>query len=199
MGELVFYDALASGNTYKVRLLLAQLGRPHRAVRLDLPAGEVKAPAFRQQNPLGRVPFIVDGDFKLAESGAILLWLARGTPLLPDDPRDQARVHQWLFFEQSQLAVNVGLQRWMKRWMPDAPERPTIQGFIRPRADTALADLDAHLAGAEFLVGDRYSVADIACFAYAHLAFGEGHDEARFPQVARWVGRVRRTPGFIAM
>src|SRR5256885_5924776 len=111
---LLFYDAHFSGNTYKVRLLLSQLRLPHEVVRLDLLRGEVRTPEFRKQNPFGRVPFIVDDGFALAESNAILLWLARGTPLLPADAREQALVQQWMFFEQNQVELSIGLPRLWK-------------------------------------------------------------------------------------
>src|SRR6266581_1688837 len=100
---LVFYDAAYSGNTWKVRLLLKQLALPHSTVWLDIFKGEVRTPDFRGRNPFGRVPYVVDGDFGLAESNAILLYLARGSRLLPSDARAQALVQQWMFFEQNQL------------------------------------------------------------------------------------------------
>ena len=101
--DLVLYDAKISGNSYKVRLLLAQLGLPYRLVPLDILKGESRTAEFRRVNPFGRVPFLVDDGFGLAESNAILLHLARGTPLLPEAARELALVHQWMFFEQNQL------------------------------------------------------------------------------------------------
>src|SRR4051794_10129238 len=106
---LVFYDAPVSGNTYKVRLLLKQLALPHETVRLDIVGGAVRAKEFRKVNPFGRVPFIVDGAFGLGESNAILLYLARGSPLLPAGAQEQALVQQWMFFEQNQVELAIGL------------------------------------------------------------------------------------------
>ena len=105
---LTFYDAPISGNTYKVRLLLEQLAIPHETVRLDIAGGAVRAPEYRKINPFGRVPFIADGGFGLAESNAILLYLARGTRLLPADPQQTALVQQWMFFEQNQVELAIG-------------------------------------------------------------------------------------------
>src|SRR2546423_4343010 len=105
---LTFYDAPISGNTYKVRLLLGQLAIPHEVVRLDIVNGAVRTPEYRKVNPFGRVPFIVEDGFALAESNAILLYLARGSRLLPEDARSQALVQQWMFFEQNQVELSIG-------------------------------------------------------------------------------------------
>src|SRR5437764_585638 len=108
---LIFYDAPVSGNTYKVRLLLAQLHKPHEVLRLDIVGGEVRKPEYRKINPFGRVPFIVDDGFGLGESNAILLHLARGTRLLPPGEQEQALVQQWMFYEQNQVETAIGLPR----------------------------------------------------------------------------------------
>src|SRR5256885_7700979 len=108
---LTFYDAPISGNTYKVRLLLGQLAIPHEVVRLDIAGGAVRTKDFRKVNPFGRVPFIVEDGFALAESNAILLYLARGSKLLPADVRAQVVVQQWMFFEQNQVETALGLPR----------------------------------------------------------------------------------------
>src|SRR5512140_3340623 len=105
---LLFYDAPYSGNHCKVRVLPARLGLAHENVRLDLFKGEVRTAEFRAKNPFGRVPYIVEDEFALAESNAILLYLARGSRLLPDDPRKQALIQQWMFFEQNQVELNIG-------------------------------------------------------------------------------------------
>src|SRR5438105_1641116 len=140
---LLFYDAHFSGNTYKVRLLLSQLRLPHEVVRLDLLRGEVRTPEFRKQNPFGRVPFVVDGEFALAESNAILLWLSRGTPLLPADERQQALVQQWMFFEQNQLELSVGIPRLARKIDLGLPREVLEWHF--PRAVAALKVLERHL------------------------------------------------------
>ena len=194
---LLFYDAHFSGNTYKVRLLLSQLRLPHEVVRLDLLRGEVRTPEFRKQNPFGRVPFVVDGEFALAESNAILLWLSRGTPLLPADERQQALVQQWMFFEQNQLELSVGIPRLARKIDLGLPREVLEWHF--PRAVAALKVLERHLASRSWLVGDACSVADLALFAYAHLAPEAGHDLSALPAVSAWLQRVREQPGWIAM
>jgi len=194
---LVFYDAAYSGNTWKVRLLLKQLELPHSTVQLDLFKGEVRTPGFRGRNPFGRVPFIVDGDFALAESNAILLYLARASRLLPADARAQSLVHQWMFFEQNQVELNIGLPRLFRRTQPAEAER--LDSYFRPRAVSALKVLERHLASREWLVGSAYSVADIALCAYTQLAPEAGHDLAAYPAVSAWLSRVRAQPGFFAL
>ena len=194
---LVFYDSPVSANTYKVRLLLAQLGRPHQVVRLDLVRGEVRTPDFRRRNPFGRVPFIEDDGFGLGESNAILLYLARGTPLLPADPRGQAQVQQWMFFEQNQSESAIGLPRIWKKLSMAVPQ--AVFEHYAPRAVSALKVLERHLSGRKWLVGEAYSVADIALFAYTHLAPEAGHDLKQYPSVSAWLQRVRDQPGWFAM
>jgi glutathione S-transferase len=190
---LVFYDAAYSGNTWKVRLLLKQLAIPHEVVKLDLFKGEARTPEFRKRNPFGRVPFITDGDFTLSESNAILLYLARGSRLLPDDPH----VHEWMFFEQNQVELSIGLPRI---WKLLGMEQPApLWEHYKPRAVAGLKVLERHLAQHRWLAGDAYSVADISLFAYTHLAPDAGHDLSQFPAVSAWLQWFREQPGWFAM
>ena len=194
---LTFYDAPISGNTYKVRLLLKQLAIPHEVVRMDIAGGAVRTPEYRKVNPFGRVPFIVEDGFGLAESNAILLYLARGSPLLPSEARAQALVQQWMFFEQNQLELSVGLPRVWKLYGIEQP--PPVLEHYKPRAVASLKVLERHLAQRKWFVGEAYSVADLALFAYAHLAPAAGHDLSQFPAVSAWLQRVREQPGWFAM
>ena len=194
---LTFYDAPISGNTYKVRLLLAQLAIPHEVVRLDIAGGAVRTPEYRKINPFGRVPFIVEDGFGLAESNAILLYLSRGSPLLPSDARAQALVQQWMFFEQNQVETPIGVPRVWKLFNIEQP--PALWEHYKPRAVAALKVLERHLAQRRWFVGEAYSVADIAMFAYSHLAPVAGHDLAQFPALSAWQQRVREQPGWFAL
>jgi glutathione S-transferase len=194
---LVFYDADVSGNTWKVRLLLKQLSIPHQTVKLDIVGGAVRAKEFRATNPFGRVPFIVDGAFSLAESNAILLYLARGSRLLPEDVRAQALVHQWMFFEQNQVELSIGLPRVWKKLGVEQPG--AVLEHYAPRATSALRVLDRHLTGRDWMVGQGYSVADIALFAYTQMAPEAGHDLAGYPAVVAWLERVRKQPGWFPL
>src|SRR2546428_11222207 len=149
---LTFYDAPVSGNTYKVRLLLRQLAIPHEAVRLDIVGGEVRAKEFRKVNPFGRVPFIVEDGFALAESNAILLYLGRGWRLRPGDVRAQGLVQQWMFFEQNQVETALGLPRLWRKF--GVEQDPALFEHYRPRAVAALKVLERHLAQRDWFVGD---------------------------------------------
>ncbi|SRR5260221_1939662 len=191
---LLFYDAPYSGNTWKVRVLLAQLGLAHEVVRLDLFKGEARTKEYRAKNPFGRVPFLVEDGFSLAESNAILLYLARGSRLLPDDARAQALVHQWMFFEQDQVEQNIGIPRIMRKLSPEQAEQ--LDSYFRPRGTAALKVLERYLAQHEWLVGTAYSLADLALCAYTQLAPEAGHLLADYQAVSRWLERIRQQPGF---
>jgi glutathione S-transferase len=197
--ERVLYHSVISGNSYKCVLAARQLGLPVRVVLLDLVKGEVRTPEFRAKNPFGRVPFLEDGDFTLAESNAILCYLARGTRLFPDDPQTQARILQWLFWEQNQAEPGLAIPRYFVKVAPDAPMAKTVIEVQKPRGVAALKTLERHLAaGNRFLVGE-YSIADIAVFAYVHVAGDAGFELAEYPRVQEWIARVKGTEGFVAM
>lgn len=195
---LLFYDAPVSGNTWKVRLLLAQLSIPHQVVRLDLLKGEVRTADYRARNPFGRVPYIEEDGFGLAESNAILLYLARGSRLLPGDARAQAQVQQWMFYEQNQVELNIGVPRILEM-IGQHGEAARLDSYFRPRAAGGLKILERHLATRKWLVGEAYSVADIALCAYVQMAPEVGHDFAQFPAVSAWLTRFRAQPGYLAL
>jgi glutathione S-transferase len=191
------YDYPASANCLKVRLLLAQLGLPYERVEVDIFAGDTSGPEYLALNPAGRTPVLeLDSGEALAESNAILLFLARGTALLPDDPVEQARVHQWLFFEQNLLEPNVGTARfWLLTGRRELRPEAFARHFEAGRA--ALGVLERHLAANRFLANDRYSVADVSNYAYAHVAHEAGIDLDGYPALAEWLGRVEAQPGFV--
>jgi glutathione S-transferase len=191
------YDYAASANCYKARLLLAQLGRPYERVPVDIFAGESTTPAYREKNPAGRTPVLeLDSGETIAESNAILLYLGEGTPFVPDDLLERARVWQWLFFEQNLFEPNVGTARFWRLTGRDAG-RPEVLAARLEAARSALAVLDDALRGREFLLGDRYTVADVSLYAYAHVAGDAGIEATAHPSVGAWLDRVERTPGFV--
>jgi glutathione S-transferase len=194
---LTFYDAPVSGNTYKVRLLLKQLALPHETVTLDIVGGKVRTPEYRKVNPFGRVPFIVEDGFGLGESNAILLYLSRGSKLLPAAAREQALVQQWMFFEQNQVELSIGLPRVWKKF--GVEQHAAVFEHHAPRAVASLKVLERHLGGRDWLVGDAYSVADISLFAYTHLAPDAGHDLKQFPNLSAWLQRFRQQPGWFPL
>ncbi len=194
---LTLFDYGPSANCLKVRVLLRQLGLDHERVEVDIFAGESRTDAFVALNPAGPTPALLLADGQaIAESNAILLYLAESTPFLLDDRVARAHVHQWLFFEQNLLEPNVSTARFWRltgrdRQRPEAFERHFEAGLA------ALRILDAYLAGREFLVGGRYTVADIALYAYTHVAHEAGIDMSAYPAIGPWLARVEATNGFV--
>jgi glutathione S-transferase len=194
---LRLYDYLPSGNGYKVRLLLTQLGTPFERIELDILKGETRTPAFLAKNPNGRIPLLeLDNGGFLPESDAILFYLAEGTALLPDDRFDRARVLQWMFFEQYSHEPNIATVRfWLHSAMTD--ERRAMLEGKRKLGYAALDVMERHLASRSFFVGEGYTIADIALYAYTHVADEGGFDLSRFSAVRDWMQRVRAQPRHI--
>jgi glutathione S-transferase len=197
---LRLYDYLDSGNGYKVRLALAQLSIPYELSLLDIEKGETRTPAFLAKNPNGRIPLLEleSGDY-LAESNAILCYLGEGTKLLPPPGLDRARVLQWLFFEQYSHEPNVATCRYWLRHGHLTPGRATAFAQKRLAGYAALGVIEGHLTGRPFFVGERYTIADIALYAYTHVAEQGGFDLARFPAIGAWLDRVEARPGYVPM
>jgi glutathione S-transferase len=191
------YEHPASGNCMKARILLRHLEIPYESVVLDLFAGEATEAEHLARNPSGEVPTLEleNGEF-IAQSGAILLYLAEGTPYLPGDPVDRAHVHQWLFFEQNGIEPGIATSRFWK-WNGLDLERPEAYADRIARGEAELDVLEAHLAGHDFLAAGRYTVADIANYAYTHVAHETGIDMAGRPAIAAWIARVESQPGFV--
>lgn len=193
------YDYLPSQNAWKVRQLLAHLQRPYRTHLISIFEGEGQTAAYRAISPTGTVPAIeLDDGRVLAESNAILMYLAQGTPYLPDEPFARAKVWQWLCFEQERVESQIGaLRHWMLTGK--LPRRPAALVELKRNAGrTALEILDRELGSRDFIAGDRYGIADIALFAYASRADEAGFDLAGYPQLRAWIARVQAQPGFLA-
>jgi glutathione S-transferase len=187
------YDYVASPNCYKVRLLLAQLGTEYERVPVDIFSGDTLEKEFADVNPSRRTPVLEPEPGKyLPESAAILLFLAEGTELLPEDGFERAQIHRWLFFEQTQVYPTIGALRFLvgtgRMSAEETPKAPSVD---------ALKLLEAHLAEHDFLVGDRYTLADLALFGYVHVAHEGGLEIDRFPAVQRWLERITEQPGFM--
>ena len=197
---LTLYDYASSGNGYKVRLVLARLGRPFRRVECDITAGATRTPEFLAVNPDGRIPVLVlDDGTALPESNAICWYLADGTELVPDDPLDRAQMLRWMFFEQYSHEPNIAVLRF---WHHQPVLTPLQEAQIPERTakgNAALTAMDGHLGARAWFVGDRPSLADIALYAYTHVAGEGGFDLARYPAVVAWLARVAALPGHIAI
>jgi glutathione S-transferase len=194
---LKLYDFLASGNGYKVRLVLAALEIPYERIELDITRGETRTPQFLARNANGRIPTLEleDGSF-LSESNAIAWYLAEGTRLLPDDRLEQAKVLQWMFFEQYSHEPYVAVVRfWVHQGITS--EQQDQIGEKRKRGYEALDVMEQHLESADYFVGSRLSIADIALYAYTHLAHEGGFDLSGYARVEHWLARVQEQPGHI--
>jgi glutathione S-transferase len=194
---LRLHDCLISGNGYKVRLLLHQLGIPFERIEYDLLKGETRTPQFLERNPNGRIPVLeLEDGTCLAESDAILFYLAEGTPFLPDDRLGRAQVLQWMFFEQYSHEPYVAVLRfwhhagWIEERRDQVPEKET-------RGHAALAVMERQLERHAFFVAGRYTIADIALYAYTHVAPEGGFDLGRYPAVRAWLERVASQPGHV--
>jgi len=185
------FDYLDSGNGYKVRLLLAQLGQRYDWTEVDLDTGKTRTPEFLKRNPNGRIPTLeLDDGTNLAESNAILWYLAEGTPFVPVDRLGRAQVLQWMFFEQYSHEPYVATPRYIvKHLAADHPRRAELPDRLA-LGRAALAVMETHLEGRQFFVAKRYSIADIALYAYTHVAPEGGHDLAPYPRVNAWLKRV---------
>ncbi len=181
----------------KARVALRQLGVPYEAVTVDLFRRETRSPEHMARNPDGRVPVLeLDSGDMIPESGAILLHLAEGTPLLPDDRLERAAVHQWLFFEQNRIDPHIAVARFLVLTGRDA-RHPEFMEALKVRGRDALAALARGLADERpFVAGERYTVADIALHAYVHCAHEAGVDAREHGPIGAWLERVEATPGF---
>ena len=192
------YNVAYSGNSYKVRLLLALLEIPCEIVEVDILKGESRTPEFLKINPNGRTPVLDDDGFKLAESNAILAYLAKGTKYLPGERKKFGQVFQWMFFEQYSHEPFIATSRFWLQHKPDSPEKTALLASKRDGGWAALKIMEEHLAKHDFFVGD-YSIADIALFAYTHVADEGGFPLDSFPKIRVWIERIKAQPGFIAI
>lgn len=197
---ITLYDFLPSGNGYKVRLLLNQLGIPYRLVQLEIFQGATRTPQFLARNPIGRIPTVEfeDGSH-LAESGALLWYFAEGTRFMPAGRLERAQTLQWMFFEQYSHEPYIAVVRAWKHVVGgqltelqrmELPER-TRRGY------QALDVMEGHLTGRDFFVGERYGLADIALYAYTHVAPEGEFDLDRYPHIRAWLARIAAQPRYI--
>ncbi|MDY6785473.1 MAG: glutathione S-transferase family protein [Cyanobacteriota bacterium] len=194
------YDFLPSGNSYKVRLLLTQLKIPFERIEMNIVKGETRTPEFLQKNPNGRIPVLeIQPDRYIAESNAILFYLSEGTGFFPRDRVQRAQAMQWLFFEQYSHEPNIATVRF---WITELGKEEELQEAIaqkRKLGYAALEVMEQHLSKRSFFVGEQYSIADIALFAYTHVAPEGGFDLSRFPSITAWIDRVCAQPNYIAI
>jgi glutathione S-transferase len=194
----LLYDSPVSGNCYKVRLLLAHLGIPVERRTVDVVDRSNRAELLGDLNPALRVPTLVLDDGRpLGESNAILWFFGEGTRFMPDDPYERAKVLQWMFFEQYDHEPAIAVVRF---WLAYSGRPEAFSDRLEERTAAghrALAAMERHLEGREFFVGDALTLADIALYAYTHVAHEGGFELSGYPALGRWLERVAAEPGHI--
>jgi glutathione S-transferase len=197
---MLLHSAPRSGNSYKVRLLLGLLGTTCEIVDYDTRGGETHAPNFlKNVNPDGKVPVLeLDDGTTLPESGAILYYLAEGTPYLPEEKLERAQVLRWMFFEQYSLLPNLSQPRLWRMWSVEmtAQRRAELEQLFE-QGYRALGVMERHLGDREFFVGDSPTVADVALNVYSRLCAEGGYDLEGFPAVRGWLERIAALPGYV--
>ena len=196
---MLLYDSVPSGNCYKVRLLLAHLGIAYERREISVTDRSNRPALLRALNPALRVPtMVLDDGRSLGESNAILWYFGDGTRYVPDDRYERAQVLQWQFFEQYDHEPNIAVPRFWLHYK----KGPIDQDALAARQAAGYRALDAmekHLTGREFLVGSRYSLADISLYAYTHVAEEGNFDLGRYPAIRAWLARVAAQPGHVTI
>jgi glutathione S-transferase len=200
---LVLHEYAPSGNCYKIRLTAALVGVPLHRRNYDIVKGETRTETFLATvNANGRIPVLQIGDAFLPESNAACWWLASGSPLLPTDRFDQADMLRWMFFEQYNHEPNIATLRFWRAFVGEDTltdlQRAQLPGKVAA-GEAALTLMDEHLAARRFFVGDAITLADVALYAYTHVAGEGGFDLARWPAVEAWVDRVAATPRYVPL
>jgi glutathione S-transferase len=195
------YSMQSSGNSYKVRMLLARLGIRYRLVETNFFRGETKTPEFLMKNPDGRIPVLeLPGTRYLAESNAILVYLAEGTPYLPEDRLERAEVFRWMFFEQHSHEPAIAAARLWLHLVKGGRELRTheIDQWMEGGYQ-ALALMERHLKNRHYFVGDSTTIADLALYAHTHVAHEGDFDLSGYPKLTEWLARISAEPGHLKL
>ncbi|MFO6424063.1 glutathione S-transferase family protein [Motilimonas sp. KMU-193] len=194
------YGDVQSGNCYKVKLLLSLLSVDYQWVAVDILAGETKTEQFLAKNANGKIPLLeLDDGRYLAESNAILGYLATATPLLPRDPFQLAKVYEWLFFEQYSHEPFIAVARFIAHYLGMPESRQGEYESLQAGGNKALAIMEQQLKQTDFLVGNSLTIADIALYAYTHVADQGGFDLNRYPAIQAWCQRISSQPNYVAL
>ena len=197
---LKVYGMSASGNCHKARMVLEALKLPYAWEEVDTRSGRTRTAEFLARNPNGKVPLLeIESGVYLPESNAIIFYLAEGTALLPGDRLQRARVLQWMFFEQYSHEPYIAVARFLRSFHPDPASQRALADSKMDGGYRALGVMEQQLAQEPFFVGGRYTIADIALYAYTHVADEGGFDLARFPAVQSWLERIEAQPGHVRM
>ncbi len=199
-GKLKIYADSRSGNCYKIQLLCAEMGIDYDWQEVDILAGETRTPEFLAMNANGRIPLLAlpDGRY-LAESNAILFFLADGSEFFAGDAYSRAEILQWMFFEQYSHEPNIATSRFIIKYLGSPPERHASLEQKRAAGQQALAVMERQLLRHPYIVGDKYNIADIALFAYTHVADEGGFSLSDYPAIQAWIEHIERRPKFVPM
>jgi glutathione S-transferase len=196
---LTLYNSQLTGNSYKVRLLLSILGISYTAVEVDIYNGENKSAEYRRINPLGKCPALrLEDKSILTESNAILCYLAAGTEYFPADALLRARVLQWMFFEQRSHLPYIGVARFQLHLLKKRPREDDLATW-HSLGNIALQIMDQHLEGNKWLATDAFTIADIALYAYTHVAPEGGFDLSNHYAIQRWMERIEERPDYVPL
>ncbi|WP_447649655.1 glutathione S-transferase family protein [Pseudomonas abietaniphila] len=194
------YGDYNSGNCYKIKLMLNLLGAQYEWVPVDILNGETETEAFLAKNPNGKIPVLeLEDGTCLWESNAILNFLAEGTPYLLTEPRLRTQMLQWQFFEQYSHEPTIAVARFIQFYLGLPEARMEEYRSLHKRGYKALRVMEQQLVRTPFLVGDSFSIADIALYAYTHVAHQGGFDLTQFPVIQSWLERIRQQPGYVGM
>jgi glutathione S-transferase len=200
MDKLKFYGDSRSGNCYKLKLLCSEMDIPYDWQEVDILAGETRTPEFLEMNANGRIPLLSmpDGRY-LAESNAILCYLADGSDFFGHDAYSRAEILQWMFFEQYSHEPYIATSRFIIRYLGSPPDRQAELIQKKDGGYAALGVMERQLSEQDYFVGNTMTIADVALFAYTHVADEGGFDLAAYPAVLEWLGRVKSRPGYLPM
>ena len=200
MEMLKLYDFLPSGNGYKIRLLLTQIGIPFERIEVNILTKETQTLEFLSKNPNGKIPVLeIESGKYLAESNAIMIYLSEGTEFLPYDRFLRAQVLEWLFFEQNSHEPFIATSRFLISILGKTEEYKDVIEQKREPGYAALRIMENHLTSHNFFVGKRYTIADMGLFAYTHVANEGGFDLTQFPAIQAWIERVKAQPRYISI
>ncbi len=198
---LTLYDYMDSGNGYKVRLVLATLGLPYKLIECDILKGETRTPEFLARNPNGRIPTLqIEDGSHIFESGAIIWYLVEGTPLAPKDRKARAETLQWMFFEQYSHEPFIAVARFWKHYLPKLSALQEMDLPNRMKGGYAALDvMEKHLSTNQFFVDGRFGLADIALYAYTHVAHEGEFDLSKYSSINAWMARVAGQPKHVTI
>ncbi|MBJ9722342.1 glutathione S-transferase family protein [Acinetobacter calcoaceticus] len=197
---MVVYGDVNSGNCYKIKLLLSLLNIKHRWIHIDILKKDTQTTEFLSLNPNGKIPVLVLDDGRvLSESNAILGYLAEGTEFLATDPYIKAKIYQWMFFEQYSHEPFIAVARFINKYLGLPLERIEEYHNLQPKGHKALSIMDNALVKCDYLVGSQFTIADIALYAYTHIAEEGGFDLNLYPNIQAWCQRIKKYPKYVSM